>query len=187
MLFRLTLLKYWAEDEKNREGVMRETIISFVEELLQRDICFEFYQNLTGVVPQLSYYADKTFIEYKSQPGARVRIHYLLDQGAAKEEKEYELEEMPEMYSGIFVKVFSLFHDETLQYYITENVDGEEQVTVSNTIFGEDRQCVTQEGRFPRINDILVSLAMQDTTTAWQMVEEYMQQDYCARELFRVL
>ena len=187
LLFRLTLLKYWAEDEKNREGVMRETIISFVEELLQRNICFEFYQNLTGVVPQLSYYADKTFIEYKSKPGARVRIHYLLDYGADKEEKEYELEEMPEMYSGIFVKVFSLFHDETLQYYITENVDGEEQVTVSNTIFGEDRQCVTQEGRFPRINDILVSLAMQDTTTAWQMVEEYMQQDYCARELFRVL
>ncbi len=187
LLFRLTLLKYWAEDEKNREGVMRETIISFVEELLQRNICFEFYQNLTGVVPQLSYYADKTFIEYKSQPGTRVRIHYLLDHGADKEEKEYELEEMPEMYSGIFVKVFSLFHDETLQYYITENVDGEEQVTVSNTIFGEDRQCVTQEGRFPRINDILVSLAMQDTTTAWQMMEEYMQQDYCARELFRVL
>lgn len=187
LLFRLALLKYWAEDEKNREGVMRETIISFVEELLQRNICFAFYQNLVELVPQLSYYADKTFIEYKAQPGARVRIHYLLDEGTDREEKEYEVEEMPEMYSGIFVKVFSLFYDEALQYYITENVDGEEQVTVSNTIFGEDRQCVTQEGRFPRINDILVSLAMQDTMTAWQMVEEYMQQDYCARELFRVL
>ena len=104
-----------------------------------------------------------------------------------KDEKEYEIEEMPEMYSGIFVKVLSLFHDEALQYYITESVDGEEQVTESNTIFGEDRQSVLQEGRFARINDILVSLAMQDTTTAWQMVEEYMQQDYCARELFRVI
>lgn len=187
LLFRLTLLKYWAEDEKNREGVMRETVISFVEELLQRNIYFEFYQNLAEIVPQLSYYADKTFIEYKAQPGVRVRIHFLLDDGTDRKEKEYEIEDMPEMYSGIFVKVFSLFHDEALQYYITESVDGEEQVTVSNTIFGEDRQCVAQEGRFPRINDILVSLAMQDTTTAWQLAEEYMQQDYCARELFRVL
>ena len=91
------------------------------------------------------------------------------------------------MYSGIFVKTFSLFHDEVLQYYITESVDGEEQVTESNTVFGEDRQCMIQEGRFPRVNDILVSLSVQDTTTAWHLVEEYMQQDYCARELFRVL
>lgn len=187
LLFRLTLLKYWAEDEKNREGIMRETIISFVEELLQRNICFEFYQNLVGIVPQLSYYADKTFIEYKAQPGAKVRIHYLLDRDEGKEEKEYEVEEMPEMYSGIFVKIFSLFHDEALQYYITEKVEGEEQVTESSTIFGADRQCMIQEGRFPRINDILVSLSVQDATTAWQLVEEYMQQDYCARELFRVL
>ena len=101
--------------------------------------------------------------------------------------KEYEVEEMPEMYNGIFVKAFSLFHDEVLQYYITENVAGEEQVTESNIIFGSDRHYVMQEGRFSRINDILVSLSVQDTTTAWQLVEEYMQQDFCARELFRVL
>lgn len=187
LIFQLTLLKYWAVNAKNREGIMRETIISFVEELLQKNICFEFYQNLVGIVPQLSYYADKTFIEYRTQPGAKVRIHYLLDCNASKEDKEYEVEEMPEMYSGIFVKTFSLFHDEVLQYYITESVDGEEQVTESNTVFGEDRQCMIQEGRFPRVNDILVSLSVQDTTTAWHLVEEYMQQDYCARELFRVL
>lgn len=187
LLFRLALLKYWAEDEKNREGIMQETIISFVEDLLQKNICFEFYQNLADIVPQLSYYTDKTFIEYRAEPGTRVRIHYFLDNGVDKEKKEYEIEEMPEMYSGIYVKVLSLFYDEALQYYIIESVDGEEQVTGSNTMFGEDRQSVTQEGRFTRINDILVSLAMQDTTTARQLVEEYMQQDYCARELFRVI
>lgn len=187
VLFRLTLLKHWAENEKNREGIMRETIISFVEELLQRNICFEFYQNLVGIVPQLCCFVDKTFIEYKTQPGAKIKIHYLLDNDSQKDEKEYEVEEMPEMYNGIFVKAFSLFHDEVLQYYITENVAGEEQVTESNIIFGSDRHYVMQEGRFSRINDILVSLSVQDTTTAWQLVEEYMQQDFCARELFRVL
>ena len=176
-----------SENEKNREGIMRETIISFVEELLQRNICFEFYQNLVGIVPQLCCFVDKTFIEYKTQPGAKIKIHYLLDNDSQKDEKEYEVEEMPEMYNGIFVKAFSLFDDEVLQYYITENVAGEEQVTESNIIFGSDRHYVMQEGRFSRINDILVSLSVQDTTTAWQLVEEYMQQDFCARELFRVL
>ncbi len=186
LLFRLALLKFWSEDARNREHVMPETIVSFVEDLLQRNICFTFFQNLTDIVPQLGYYSDKTFIEYRAKPGTIVRIHYLFDGGMAQEKKEYELEEMSEMYSGIYVKTFSLFHDETLQYYITEWADGEEQVTGSETIFGEDRQSVAQEGRFARINDILVSLDMQDNVTAWQLLEEYMQQDYCVRELFRV-
>ena len=46
---------------------------------------------------------------------------------------------------------------------------------------------MSQEGRFSRINDILVSLEMQDSVTAEQMLEEYLQQDYCTRELFRVI
>lgn len=187
LLFRLALLKFWAEDRKNCEHVVRETIISFIEDLLQRNMCFAFYQKLADIVPQLHYYLDKTFIEYKSVPGANVRIHYILDEDAEEIPKDYEIEEIPEMYGGIFVKVFSLFHGEALQYYISEFAYGKEQFTESNTLFGEDMQNILQEGRFFRINDILVSLDMQDTVTAGQMLEEYLQQDYCTRELFRVI
>lgn len=187
LLFRLALLKFWAEERSNCKNVMAETIVSFVEGLLQNDMYFSFYQKLADIVPQLHYYLDKTFVEYKSEPGARVRIHYILEEDSKDEEKDYEIEDMQEMYSGIFVKVFSLFQGENLQYYITEQIDGEEQVTVSNILFGEDLQSTSQTGRFFQINDILVSLAMQDTATALQMTEEYMQQDYCIRELFYVI
>ena len=187
LLFRLTLLKFWAEDRKNCMNVMRETIILFIEDLLQKNMYFPFYQRLADLVPQLHYYQDKTFVEYKTEPGARVRIHYILDEDTEGLQKDYEIEELQEMYGGIFVKVFSLFHGEVLQYYITEVTDGEEQVTESNTILGDNLQNMTKEGRFFRINDILVSLDMQDTTTAWQLMEEYMEQDYCTRELFRVI
>lgn len=185
LLFRLALLKFWAEDRKNCENVMRETIVLFVEDLLQQNMCFAFYQGLADIVPQLRYYMDKIFVEYKSKPGVRVHIHYLLD--TDENQKDYEIEEMQEMYGGIYVKTYSLFHGESLQYYITEHVDGEDRVMESNTLFGEDLQNIEREGRFFRINDILVSLAMQDTATAGQMLEEYMKQDYCTRELFRVI
>lgn len=187
LLFRLALLKYWAEDRKNCENVIKETIILFVEELLQKNIYFSFYQKFTDIVPQLRFYSGKTFIEYKSVPGASVRIHYILDKGEGDLTKDYETEEMQEMYGGIFVRIFSLFHGEALQYYITECIDGEEKVTESNTLLGADLQNMPQEGRFSNINDILVSLEMQDTVTAEQMLEEYLQQDYCTRELFRVI
>ena len=187
LLFRLTMLKFWAEDRKNCENVMRETITLFIEELLQKNMCFPFYQKLADLVPQLHYCLDKIFVEYRTQPGARVYIHYILDENSEGVQRDYEIEEMQEMYSGIFVKVFSLFHGEALQYYITELIGGVEQVTESNTLFGDDLQNITQEGRFFRINDILVSLDMQDETTAWQMMEEYIEQDYCTRELFRVI
>lgn len=186
-LFRLALLKFWSEDRKNCENVMRETISLFVEDLLQKNMYFSFYQKLADLVPQLRFYLDKTFIEYRTIPGAYVRIHYILDEGVEEQAKDYEIEEMQEMYGGIFVKTFSLFHGEALQYYITEIIDGEEQVTESNTLLGADLQNLSQEGRFSRINDILVSLEMQDTVTAEQMLEEYLQQDYCTRELFRVI
>ena len=186
LIFRLALLKYWAEDRKNCKHVMPETIITFVEDLLQKNIFFPFFQNLADIVPQLSYYKDKRFIEYRAEPGTNVQIHYYLDDEAV-EEKTYETEPMQEMYGGIFVKAFSLFHGEVLQYYITEGTGEETCITQSNMLAGEDWQDVAQEGRFFRINDILLSLAMQDTETAGKMMEEYMQQDYCARELFRVI
>ena len=154
---------------------------------MQKNIFFPFFQTLADIVPQLSYYKDKRFIEYRAEPGTNVQIHYYLDDEAVEEEKTYETEPMQEMYGGIFVKAFSLFHGEVLQYYITEGTGEETCITQSNMLAGEDWQDVAQEGRFFRINDILLSLAMQDTETAGKMMEEYMQQDYCARELFRVI
>ena len=37
------------------------------------------------------------------------------------------------------------------------------------------------------MNDIMVGISMQDEATAEQLTEEYLYQDFCARELFHVI
>ena len=106
-------------------------------------------------------------------------------------------EDMNEMYDGIHVSIFQLFHGETIQYYITENYLEEngvvtEHVTQSGTLSGMSETSAMSgkqgaDDRFSILNDILLSISLHDEMTAQQLTEDYVYQDYCVRELFKVL
>lgn len=186
---RLALLKFWAENPQERAKIDKETISEFVDDLLHADLYFPFYKELSEDIPQLHYFRDKSFIEYKAPQASVVRIHYRYDEEGTADAGEssvcYETEEMKDMYEGIRVKTFSLFQGEALQYYITETQNGEEHVTQSDTLFGNTESHAG--GRFSMLNDIMVALSMQEDATVQQLVEEYLAQDCRTRELFRVI
>jgi hypothetical protein len=112
----------------------------------------------------------------------------------SKNYERYEISEMRDMYEGIYVSMFQLFHGERLQYYITESYSDsdkipQEHVTKSDTIYGKSDQSDNRQGecRFEILNDILLSISLKDEVTAQQLTEEYLYKDFIARELFRVL
>ena len=208
----LAILKFASENPEYLETIPHETLNAMVKKLLKEDRYFPFYAELAGVVPELHYFENTFFVEYRTLPESRVRIHFAYGDFAnehfdlrTEEEKQsaalsdttrYEVQEMREMYDGIYVSVFRLFHGEALQYYITEMCVTEDDmvqecITQSDTIFGDTQgeggKRAAAEGRFGILNDIMVSIAMKDEITAEQMTEEYLYQDFCARELFRVL
>ena len=80
-----------------------------------------------------------------------------------------------------------MFFGETLQYYIIEERDGEEQLTESATIRKNDIGKEILESRFSRINDLVISQTLEDYSTLDTMLEEYYQADYYADYLFRLL
>lgn len=203
---RLALLRYWAENRENDAEIPVEDVRLFVQEFLREDIYFPFYVKLADMVPELHYIKNSKFVEYRTQPSGRVYIHYALDDNTLTKADEdvneknnncdrYEIEEMHEMYDGIYVSMFELFQGETLQYYITESdsENGElpqDHVTQSDTLYGKSGERVHSsdaDDRFQILNDILLSISLQDEVTAQQLTEEYLYQDFCARELFRVL
>lgn len=200
---RLALLKYWAEDRQGGMEIPSDAVVQSIQEFIRDEIYFPFYVKLADMVPELHYIRNSAFIEYRTQPGSQVYIHFTLDDGAAGEDSEdkdtgvidrgsYEIEEMREMYEGIHVSMFQLFHGETLQYYITETFseDGapaQEHVTQSDTLSGRSDVARDTDDRFDLLNDIMVSASLQDEATAQQLMEEYLYQDFCVRELFRVL
>lgn len=188
---KLSLLKYWSLNHDEKLKIPRETVIGFVEEFLKQDIYFAFYTTLADVVPQLHYLKNKTFIEYRTDGNKKVKLHYHFDIDAEHQEDKdakmiFKVEQMQEMAEGIYVKAFHLFHGEVVQYYITEEDHEEEQVTKSDVIVGQT-DALQSTDRFGKLNDIIVSLNMQDEVTAQLMLEEYLKQDYCTRELFRVI
>ncbi|MDE7478248.1 MAG: hypothetical protein K2M91_09915, partial [Lachnospiraceae bacterium] len=208
---KLALLKFWAENVPNSAEIPEDVARLFVQELLNEEVYFPFYAKLVDLVPELHYIKNSIFIEYRTQPHSLVYIHYAFDDGTLnnavsdnnasnKDEQaaSYEIREMKEMYEGIHVSMFQLFHGETVQYYITESYlePGEgirDHVTQSGTLSGKSETSVNISGkqnvddRFSILNDIMLSISLHDETTAQQLTEEYLYQDFCVRELFKVL
>lgn len=203
---RLALLKFWAENRQEDTELPDDTVREFVQELLKEDVYFPFYVRLADIVPELHYIKNCVFVEYRTKPDSQVYIHYAFDDNVPGNNDEnkitedidygrYEIKEMHEMYEGIYVSMFQLFHGEALQYYTTESCSQngkplQEYVTQSDTLFGkssETSQSYETDDRFNILNDIMLSFSLQDEITAQQLTEEYLYQDFCARELFRVL
>lgn len=180
----IAYLKYYAENPNEIVEEMKEMISDFLQDLLNRKIIlplFKFYQDY---LPALNGLQDKVILEYRAKPGSRVRIHYLIQREDGKEQ-EYCKETMKDMFSGICVKEFILFFGERLQYYITEEADGKEQVTESGTISKNDSSSQLHTGgRFNLLNGIMIGRTLQDYDTVNTLLEEYYKKDFMTDKLF---
>ncbi len=206
---KLALLKFWTENPVVLGLIQPEVIGEMLQEFLRDELYFPFYKKLVAYAPKLHYLKDCVFVEYRTLPDTPVYIHYVYgvdygndygdafqkkpDEGnGTADEERYETEEMREMFEGIHVSMFQIFHGEAVQYYITEMYaeDGgqvTEHITQSDTLSNEGKVDGGSADRFGILNDMLVSIGIQDEVTASGLLEEYMYQDFCSRELFRVL
>ena len=71
---------------------------------------------------------DKTFVEYRANPGALVNIRYQITDGKDKGGRVIT-EPMTMVYEGIFVKEFTLFYGDRLTWFVTEE-DEEGDVSI---------------------------------------------------------
>ncbi|MCR4806326.1 MAG: DUF5717 family protein [Lachnospiraceae bacterium] len=168
---KLALLKYYAEDEKVFDDKIKDMLTEFIREFLQKNIFFVFFREFMDIMPELAVYNDKTIVEYRTDPGVRVLLHYIIE--GDEEEDSYHTEEMRNMYGGVFSREFILFFGENLQYYITEESEGHEALTFSDSVSISDIVSAGRESRYDLLNDMVVSKTLQDEDTLIQLMEEY--------------
>lgn len=182
---KLALLKYFAENRSERTEDMRPMTEVFLRELLAEDIYLEFFREYSDIPEVLRRMNDKTVVEYHAGPRSRACIHYVIlhESGDAG---EYIAEYMKDAYGGVFFKEFVLFFGESLQYYITEEKDGEEQLTESATVQKSDIAGNEEDGRYRLINDIVISKTLQDYDTMDNLLEEYYRKDFFNGRLFEL-
>ncbi len=180
----LAYLKYYSTKTGILTEEQKETAVFFLDYLYgEKKVVMPFFAEYKAVSDKAGEIADGVMIEYRGNPDSTVMIHYIISR-EGEEDNNYIREEMKNMYGGIFVKEFLLFHGESLQYYVTESYGNKEQLTESGTIQKKDELAETKAGRYALINDIALSVSLQDYTTAKELLNEYEQKEFIMKELF---
>ncbi len=168
LVAKLALLKYYSELHE-----LSEERISIVEELITElargNIVFDFYRKFSDKITLPYNVIDKTVIEYRTNPKNRVVIHYLEESN--DDMVSYVVEDMHHIIEGIFIKQFVVFYGEEIKYYITEEYNEKEELTESSNILNETIEY--SEGRFDKINDMLIGNHMEDIKSMRKMVSNY--------------
>ncbi|MBD5485972.1 MAG: hypothetical protein HDR18_10750 [Lachnospiraceae bacterium] len=183
LVCKIACLRYYAENKDEQDEVVRQICCDFLRELVDEHIVLPLYKEYQGYIPQMDAYQDKTMVEYRAKAGSRAVIHYVI-QSENSAENEYRKEEMKNMFAGICVKEFILFFGERLQFYITEEMDGNEQLTKSGTINKSDIGQDNFESRFTVLNDIMIGKTLHDYDTVDDLLREYYRQDYMTDAVF---
>ncbi|HKM03546.1 MAG TPA: DUF5717 family protein [Lachnospiraceae bacterium] len=183
---RLAYLKYYSENRRLIGEEIEFLIRQFMNEFILKNIYFPFFQEYIDIVPQVEQLMDKTMIEYRANPKCKVMLHYIIQCDEVKS-GEYCKEEMINMYEGIFVKSFTLFFGEKLQYYITEEINEREQLTESGNIGKSDISQMIKESKFQIINDMVIGKTLQDYDTVNKLMVEFLQTEYLVDQLFHII
>lgn len=180
----LAYVKFYSENPDLVGDTQREFIKGFLDDLIGKGIYFSYFKEfMEQGVEEINRFTDKTFIEYKTDPGKKVTIHYIVET-ESEAKGEYITREMPDMYGGVHSMAFVLFFGENLQYYITEDINGEELLTESGNITKNDIGSDISTSRFSEINDIVISHTLGDYETLEHLVYEYKRKEYLIKKLF---
>lgn len=179
---KLSFVKYYAENPGDMKKDTPALLSDFIHELMNQGIVMKMFTAFPQITDtDILSLQDRTIVEYKAPAGTRVVIYYrfVTDE---KNDSSYRVEDMQEVYGGVYTKDFVLFYGESLQYYIMETGRGEEQVTESATLRKNDT--IVNEGRFGLINDISISCTMKDYATVDRLLTEYEEKEFLERGLF---
>lgn len=180
---KLALLLWYSNLTMNEEQT--ELAQRVLDELCSKDIVFAFFRKFKGILRLPFHVRNTMVVEYVANPNTHVMIHYI--HMGAEGSKEYAVEDMKMIYDGMFVRPFVLFYGESLQYYITEELDGQIKHTESHNLIFEEMSAESSEGRYEMINEILSSRALGDDVTFERLMKGYAVADYVAGEVFKPL
>ena len=183
MACKLAYTKYYAGHREQADEKISRNLLTFLREMEAAGMVFPFYKEYAENITFMHKYADKTMVEYHVHDGGHAVIHYLIERDHSPEE-EYRQEEMKDMYGGVCVKDFVLFFGESLQYYIVETGNGEEQLNESGTFSKSDTDNNQKVSRYKLINDIAMARTLKDYDTMEHLLDEYYDYSYLFNELF---
>ena len=183
---RLAFVKYMSSKDEltiKQCDICRDIIF----DMCKQEKYFNFYKKYEKYFSLPMIMQDKTIVEYHTNPRNRVMIHYVLGQENTAAHN-YISKEMTDVCNGVFVMEFVIFYGEEIQYYITEECQGEQTITESAGLTLDDGDAVKEEGRESRysmLNDIMMAYEMKENSTLSEMATEYMLKTKLGQMVFK--
>lgn len=187
----LALLKILST-QKELDSNEYEIAEGILEDFVSRKILFGFYKKLPYSLVEKFNLADKVFVEYKGKPNKKVIIKYCYDKNekekklAENEEVTYYTEEVKEMYSGIYVKVFTLFFGELLKYEFLQEKNRGFKVVKRNQVVNNFLRDKDEINRYNMLNQMIISNRLKDDDLI-ESLDEYKKLDDLTSEMFIIL
>lgn len=178
----LAYVKFFSENKELIDDKVAPTLKSTLHMLLNEEIILACYKDLSDFMPSMAQYAEAEIIEYRTSQGAHVAINYVIESDV---DNEYTVEDMKEVFNGVFIKVFNIFFGEKLMYYITEQTEEEGEIlSESRTLIRNDIDDTVTIGKFGMINDICVAKTLHDYATVDALLEELYKREFTTNKLF---
>lgn len=168
----MALLSWLAKKEMNTEAE-KKIAGQLLDMLSMNGKYFSFYQKLADRIPLPFALRDKMILEYRTEPGSKVSLRYSLDT-EEKESSLYRNGKMEHIYEGIYGRQMILFYGEKLQYYISEENEGESILTERETMKINHWNSIYGDSRYGMLNDMCASVEMRDEQTLTELMEHYL-------------
>ena len=181
--YMLALLKYYSSLEQLSEE-QKKLADYYLYQFVEEGKMLPFFKGFKNKIDLPGEVADRHMVEYKTNPAHIVKIHYLIEDEQKKQ--EFITETMENVYQGIFVKTFTLFYNEVLQYYITET-DGTDENITESIMVRVDADFDVEEDRYNQLNLMLMAQEVQDEKTLLELMDNYIRTDYASKEAFKML
>lgn len=182
LVVHLAYLRFFAENKEKRKYAAEDLLKEYLYEIvIDKEMKLPFTQEYADV-KGLESLGDRTVLSYKTSPGTSVLLHYRINRG--RHTSAFQVEEMEEVYFGVYTKEFILFYGEELQYYITEMKENREQLTKSGSISCEESENLKKDSRYQLINEITMAEQLDDFTSLDSLLEEYWIKEFIAEAVF---
>ena len=166
---KLAILKCHAKEHIGDISLMK----ALYDEMVLRGFIFSFYDELEDEVTFSYPRIGKKIIEYRTNPDRDVYIKYRVLRGNKDENIPYAKEQMTHMFEGIYVKEFTLFYGDSVQYYISENKDYEIEIKESGEISNMDIKPLAGSSRFELLNDLIIAEQLGEVSLFETKIERY--------------
>ena len=94
---------------------------------------------------------------------------------------------MNDAYEGIFVKAFTIFFGEAVEYYITEEEGSISNVVESGRLGSNEMRGHAGQNRFELLNAMLFEQALGEEDELHKLMAQYERQEKINEKLFRMM